>query len=501
MCLIQSTARESRVRLRLPETGARRWHVFLLQALERRGHPVEVEFSGPAPAEVPGLTLLRLIEQTLYQSRARGENDAAAAVGPSAFRNNRQMLAPDLVLDLTAAPRPCGNLPVLVPVFDGIADPAALVWALIEARPAHIGWQRLADSETVAAGTVATRARHILTQGLSEALASVAMLAPRAAAAASLAPSATGATAHAPARLPPLALPRFALGTLIDRVRRRADRTLKEPRQWNIGWRPLAAAEPGLVDSGRIEAAAYRWLPKQDGRYFADPFPFEHQGRLHLFCEEFVYATGRGLISVMDMGADGGFSAPRPVLEHEVHLSYPCVFRWGDGIYMLPETSAAATLELYRAEAFPLHWRKVAVLAENMLAVDATFFEHDGLCWIAAATAGPGTSDRDSCSLFFAERPEGPWTPHPGNPVVVDAYGARPAGHLQRRGDRLLRPAQDCSQGYGWGLSIRRIDQLDRERFSETELVRLSPPSMLRATGLHTVNRAGSIETIDAILP
>jgi hypothetical protein len=58
-----------------------------------------------------------------------------------------------------------------------------------------------------------------------------------------------------------------------------------------------------------------------------------------------------------------------------------------------------------------------------------------------------------------------------------------------------LRPAQDCSQGYGGALSWCRITDLTTKTFHEEVVERWSPPDGYR--GLHTFTRAGDWEAID----
>ena len=107
----------------------------------------------------------------------------------------------------------------------------------------------------------------------------------------------------------------------------------------------------------------WRLLPDDGRRYYADPFPLLIDGRLHVFFEDLDLATRHGVISASVLGPDG-FSPPRTVLARPYHLSYPQVFADGDGVYMLPESSGARRLELWRAERVPDRWALDTVLLE-----------------------------------------------------------------------------------------------------------------------------------------
>jgi hypothetical protein len=101
--------------------------------------------------------------------------------------------------------------------------------------------------------------------------------------------------------------------------------------------------------------------------------------------------------------------------------------------------------------------------------------------------------------VFFAPSVEGPWTPHPMNPIVIDRRLARPGGAFVRSGGRILLPVQDGTEGYGGGLGLSELLALD------ANTVRLSEPRPISPSGdwpyprIHTLNRAGRLEVIDGI--
>ena len=244
----------------------------------------------------------------------------------------------------------------------------------------------------------------------------------------------------------------------------------------------------------------FRTLDDAAASYFADPFLFVHQGSTHIFVEEVPNATGRGIISHFTLDARGMPSKPSAVLDTGSHLSYPQVFEHGGAIYMMPESSAAGGLDLYRATTFPLAWEKVGRLIEGRIH-DATLFGHEGRLWIAAGSETLQSSSWDGLSLYYADRLEGPWSPHHLNPVLIDAAGARPAGPLWRDAQgSLVRPAQDCTRGYGGALTLKRILELSPARFREEPMgtVAFGEAGIL---GPHTIGRAGGFEVDRSLRP
>ena len=140
--------------------------------------------------------------------------------------------------------------------------------------------------------------------------------------------------------------------------------------------------------------------------------------------EEYPYATNKGVIGCLAAGEALG--EPRVVLEESFHLSYPLVLRHKGAIFMLPEMSAACRVQLYRADPFPDRWLPDAVLLEDCRLADATPVLHEGRWWLFATANEDCGSSWDQLHLFHAPDLLGPWTPHAGNPVLIDAGAARP---------------------------------------------------------------------------
>jgi hypothetical protein len=254
--------------------------------------------------------------------------------------------------------------------------------------------------------------------------------------------------------------------------------------------------------SGAVRVPAsppFRRLEAGRSVYLADPWLVSTGDRTYLFAESFDYAAERGSIVVADVSAGGAVSRMRSALERPYHLSYPCVFEFRGERYMIPESSANRTLELYRALDFPDQWVLDTVLFEDVQAVDPTVLEHEGRLWLFVSMAdNADMSKNEELFLFFADSPAGPWTPHPANPVVADVRCARPAGPIFSRGGRLIRPAQDCLRGYGHAVSLRCIDRLSTDEYEEHEVGRIVAAEVgAGGTDVHTYSHAGMLEVID----
>ena len=234
-------------------------------------------------------------------------------------------------------------------------------------------------------------------------------------------------------------------------------------------------------------------------RFWADPFILSMPDAHYIFVEELLFSEGKGCIAALELSHDGTLGSVRKVLERPYHLSYPFLFHWDGVLYMLPESGANRTVELYRCIEFPGRWVHDRVLLSGVHAADATLIEHDGRWWMFMTQAAPGQSIHEHLYLYWAETPLGPFVPHPGNPVKSGLRGTRPAGALFSHQGALYRPTQDCSRVYGEALVLQRVDELTHSGFSETEVGRFAPGRRLETRRLHTVNAGDGIRVMDAL--
>ena len=482
----------------------RRWQIELARRLEAAGHRLTVARRPPrdAEGESAGLSLLVTLESRLYRVKRPLRCEAAAWPAGIAASAGECDLAIDFAGDALAAEV---TAPTLVPLYDGVPGEAAAVHALLDGRAPLLAVAMRAPGEgaarIVATALPALEERPIFAASLERVLFHMERLVAR-----SVERFATGrleaaepAPAASPSPMPGVARAGLSLAnSLAARVANRLTARHLHREHWRIGWRRPAG--DGIAARLALPQAPFSFLPDDAARYYADPFVFRHAGTAYLFCEEYPYATWKGVISVSTIGEDGKASVPRIVLERPYHLSYPMVFEREGAIFMIPETSANRSVELYRALRFPDEWRLEAVLMEGLSAADATLVERDGRLWLFAAIAEEGASSWDTLGLFHAGRLTGPWTPHAANPVLVDARAARPAGMMIERGGELIRPAQDCTGGYGSALTLCRVDRLDPEHYAQTVVARLTAPPGT-GFGMHTLNEAGGIEVIDCVGP
>ena len=465
----------------------RRWHGALLARLAARPDTrVTLDFA-PQIATAAGVDALMQLEAVLHRVPRPG----LASVEPAASRGRfaGSGAGADLVLALDRPPADAGDTAAWHLTFDGACGEDALLAALMARRPPLVAIVD-ASGALVASGRPGSETGGVLLLAFEDALARITTL---------ILAALDGAAAAPPHPSPNDAprvgrsVPSAAARALAQAAIRRIYTLSHHAPHWRVGWRATSGAD--MLRDGTSEGAPWTVLPDDGTRFYADPFMIEVAGTTTLFVEDFSHRTQKGLIAAVAFGSHGPLGTPRPVLETASHLSYPHVFAHDGAIWMVPESSAARRIDLYRATAFPGGWVREATLVDDVCASDATLVCRDGTWWMFATVRDGGGAFSDALHIWSAPALRGPWRPHPRNPVMIDIASARPAGAFIEHDGVLIRPVQDCRRGYGAALGFARIERLDAEGFAQ-EMTGVSQGAGWRGR-LHTYNRCGALETID----
>jgi len=340
-----------RLEIRIGSRSGRRWHDNLVRRL--RALPA-TDVSVTLIPEARSKERDRL-ERLLWLERRLHGLDEGMLADPG-LSSTPPAGDIEVILDLTADPVP-GSWVVL---YDGRSGEAAAADAL---RAGRFPLVSVVDG----AGTVRAVGRPgselpgLLATALADIGVGTATLIAGAVAGSPFASPADADAAGAASRTRGFA--ELAARRLVGAAIRRVYRMLYRAPHWRVGWRRLDG--PDLLALGELPS---RWhdLPDDGYRFFADPFPFEHDGRTYLFVEDFDHRVGKAVISVVEWGDDGPRGLPRPVLTHDVHLSYPFVLEHEGEVWMIPETSGARTVELYSAVRFPWEWERHSILLDDV---------------------------------------------------------------------------------------------------------------------------------------
>ncbi len=223
--------------------------------------------------------------------------------------------------------------------------------------------------------------------------------------------------------------------------------------------------------------------------FVADPFMVQVSNTWFMFFEVFNQQSKKGEIGLAISVDCRTWSYQRIVLTEPFHLSYPCVFKWENEFYMLPETLESNAVRLYKATSFPYVWTIVNSLIEGRLA-DPSILFFDSHWWMFACST---PYQHDTLRLYHATKLLGPWTEHPASPLVErDKSRARPGGRVVVSDNKLIRFAQDCSPTYGTQVRAFEISELTTKSYHENEHcqspVLTAGRSGWNQLGMHTVD-------------
>lgn len=474
---------------------AREWHNLLARRLVQDQHEVAI-FVSEGGVPIPALLETTLAFERLVYGIASKSLPTAIAVDNSFAGIRRTVDANEsfdiiLRLDGDASPVPTGAH-TFHPMFNGFESELGAVHAIVDDQDVMIGVASSGESAHANGYAIETELPTIIGKTLDNACARMIDLLAWHCTPSRTPPAGSKSINFCRASTSPLLL-RHAAASLTKRLLRRLDTLARGGDRWMIGWRH-AENRPLAVDGARA-SLSYRRIPDDGQRFLADPFPVFAGGRSWLFCEEYPYATRRGIISVIDLDDPAGVA--RPIIEESHHLSYPMVFVDGGCWWMIPESGASNRISLYRCEQFPFKWTYEATLID-VAASDPTLYRDQTGYWLFFTSCEGAGSPSDRLCLYHAPTLHGPWWPCGQQPLAIDARTSRPAGHILNVGGALYRPTQDCSRLYGSGIVWCQFSLPLEKPFQQIEIAKLLPRDARSFRGAHTFNRSGCIEAIDA---
>jgi hypothetical protein len=223
----------------------------------------------------------------------------------------------------------------------------------------------------------------------------------------------------------------------------------------------------------------------------ADPFMTRVHGRWYMFFEVMTWPLSKGEIAYAESDDGIRWTYRQTVLTEAFHLSYPYVFEWQNDHYMVPESTQAHSVRLYRATTFPTRWSVVGTLLRGSRLMDPSIFRHGDRWWLFVESSQNG--NHDTLRLYHADSLTGRWQEHPSSPIVQgNPEIARPAGRVLAYDDRVIRFAQNCRPRYGTEVRALEVTELTPTRYAERELPRspilVGGNSEWNASGMHHVD-------------
>ncbi|WP_407192638.1 hypothetical protein [Bradyrhizobium sp. STM 3566] len=479
------------IEFRCEREYARQWMGRETLPIDGRDVPVQIGWTPTAEPRPAGLDALFELERVvLHKGRHSGANKLKIVPERTQVRTETA----DVVVDFTGAARDPDRPARLYlrPLFNGVAGENAALAAILAGDLPVIDIVNEIDGSVLDRGHPSGE----IAAGLSGALETV------------MARTLTMVAAILSGRpriVPQLArpagngLPRGPVGYVVRglamSIAKEIYRLCCYAPHWHIGWRFNDGA--GVWQTGDLSGPSWNVLADPGNHFYADPFPITWQGRTFVFFEDLDHRVGKGIISAIEFNDAGPVGEVMPVLEEPWHLSYPFLIEDDGELWMIPESSVRGDVALYKCVRFPDQWERYATLLSGLELADVTITRHNGLHYLFGAWRDGTAGYSDSLAIYCADRLLGPWLPHASNPVLIDRASTRPAGNFVTLDDKLWRPVQDCTEGYGAALALAEVVELSPTTFKQIVRHSLKPGPAWPGRKLHTLNRCGRLEVID----
>ncbi|MBW4360388.1 glucosamine inositolphosphorylceramide transferase family protein [Flavobacterium taihuense] len=228
----------------------------------------------------------------------------------------------------------------------------------------------------------------------------------------------------------------------------------KDGGGWSVGYGE-SSDYPKVINVKENDIYSIEKLKAQNDStvFLADPFFVKEKDTFYLFFEHKKTKTNGdvGLLTSID---GKNYYYRGTVLTQKFHLSYPQVFKYKNCFYMVPESKQANAVLLYKAYHFPYDWRVCDTLVSNVRLKDPSIYVSDSLSIMVAS------DDKLNMYVYQADSLFGKWSLNK-KPIALMGTEARAGGRFFADKKGLILPIQNCTNGYGYGLSLYRFSFKD----------------------------------------
>lgn len=477
------------VEFRYERDRARSWMLDAALRLENQNVEVQIAWAGAAAPAPAGLDALFELERILLR-----KSKTCGADRLKVIPDTRRLGEADIVVDFTGASREpgCKATRYLRPLFNGMAGEDAALAAILAGDLPVIEIVDEIDGTVLDRGHPSAE----VAVGLSGALETVmARTMTLLTAVLSGKPRILAELNYPSGGKVPKTAAAYVVGGLAWSIAREIYRLCCHAPHWQVGWR--FSGDAGVWKTKDLSGPSWHVLRDPGHRFFADPFPITWKGRTFVFFEDLDHYVGKGIISAIEFNDAGPVGEVIPVLEESCHLSYPFLIEHDGELWMIPESSGHRDVALYKCVGFPDKWERHATLLSDLVLADVTITRHDGMHYLFGASYDGRGGYSDALAIYYARDLLGPWLPHASNPVLIDRASTRPAGNFVVIDQKLWRPVQDCTNGYGCGLGLAEVLELTPTSFRQIVRNSIQPGPLWPGRKLHTLNRCGDLEVID----
>ena len=286
----------------------------------------------------------------------------------------------------------------------------------------------------------------------------------------------------------------YLIKTFFLGLKRNIGRILGYKYRWFVGYQFTNDWKKSVLKKSII-------IKNPKNRFLADPFVINHNNKTILFVEDYHFKLNKGVISAYEINKKS-YKEIGIAIEEKFHLSYPFLIKDENDLFMIPESSEANDIRIYKNIDFPLKWKLHKILMKNVCAADTNIIKFDNKYWMFTNIDSTKTGDCSSeLHIFYSnDLITTNWQPHKNNPVIFDSNQARNGGMIFSEKNELFRvfQRQDFDM-YGRSSGISKIKTLKEDEYKE-EILRIIQPNFFEnIKGTHSFCYNSNVLTIDFV--
>lgn len=259
---------------------------------------------------------------------------------------------------------------------------------------------------------------------------------------------------------------------------------------------------------------AFLTLPYSKRYWYADPLAITYKKNTYVFMEAFDRKVHLGRIAYSRL-TDNGWGDIHEVISEPFHMSFPTIFMLAGNMYMIPETSTAKKIVIYRCSCFPNRWEKMKDFFNGMSIVDSSIiYKEENFVTILSSICNPDNSLQAKFFKFDITISEGGENlnaieDNDFNRRQQYSYFNRNAGGIIDNNELPLQKSTPAI--YGYSVIFEDIEKLKQQliekgEFDEKGIIREITPSKIKIRednyrikpmGVHTYSVSENLEIID----
>ena len=236
--------------------------------------------------------------------------------------------------------------------------------------------------------------------------------------------------------------------------------------------------------------------------FWADPFLITKDNNEYVFFENYSYSDKKGKISCITLN-NRNIIKIEDVLNEEYHLSFPHIFTIDQNYFMIPDSSKAKKLSIYKCISFPNSWELHASIFHGESVSDPIIFKDDnGIFWLFCNKSEDVYNDHNS--ELYIYQVDNILTfqnikSHYLNPVIINSEYSRNGGNIFINNQKIIRTSQSSINSfYGKKINFHEITKLNLFEYEERLIKSIKPDFHKNIHSTHHISFDNNKYVIDA---